>query len=96
MSQPIIFYKSTYCAHSWTVEQFLEANNVPIKKININHDPQARQEVMALNNGYASVPTLVFPDGTQLTEPSIAQLKEKLGINSPSLITTLKGFFRRK
>lgn len=96
MSEPIIFYKSTFCGHSWSVERFLKSNNIPIKIINIDHDPQARQEVMAMNNGYASVPTLIFPDGVQFTEPSIAEIRNKLGMEAPSLKARLKAIFGSK
>lgn len=96
MSDPIIFYKSTFCPHSWSVERFLKSNDIPVKLINIDHDPQARQEVMALNNGFASVPTLIFADGSQLTEPSFAQIRTKLGIEKPSLFAYLKGILGSK
>lgn len=31
-----------------------------------------------INNGFESVPTLIFPDGSILTEPSSSELLEKL------------------
>jgi mycoredoxin len=95
VSNPIIFYKSTFCPHSWSVERFLKSNDIPVKLINIDQNPLARQKVMELNNGFASVPTLVFPDGSQLTEPSFAQIRNKLGLEKPSLLANLKGFLSR-
>jgi len=95
MSEPIILYTSTFCPHSWSVERFLKSNDVPIKLVNIDKDPQARHEVMAVNQGFASVPTLIFPDGSQLTEPSFGQIRAKLGIESPSLIKRIGGIFGR-
>lgn len=50
--------------------------------INIRQDEAARAIVRELNDGCESVPTLVFPDGSKLTEPSLAVLHEKLGIGS--------------
>lgn len=95
MSEPIIVYTSTFCPHSWSVERFLKSNDVPIKLVNIDKDLQARQEVMAANRGFASVPTLIFPDGSQLTEPSFGQIRAKLGIESPSLLKRITGIFGR-
>jgi len=95
VSEPIIVYTSTFCPHSWSVERFLKAQDVSIKLVNIDKDPQARQEVMALNRGYASVPTLIFPDGAQLTEPSFRQIRAKLGVETPSLLVRIKGIFGR-
>jgi hypothetical protein len=33
---------------------------------------------MEMNHGYRSVPTIIFPDGTVLVEPSWQELKEKV------------------
>jgi mycoredoxin len=93
MSEPIIVYTSTYCMHSRSIERFLKQNDIEAEFINIDGDPDARQLVMSLNDGYASVPTLIFPDGTQLTEPSYRTLRAKLGIETPSLVDRLKGSF---
>ena len=46
--------------------------------INIHEDTTAREFVREVNSGYESVPTLLFPDGTTLTEPSTGDLKRKL------------------
>lgn len=68
---------------------------IPVDIVHIDGNPQAREAVMALNHGYASVPTLLFPDGTQLTEPSLRTLRRRLGIASPTLLTRLGAMFRR-
>ena len=95
MPEPIIVYTSTFCPHSWSIERFLKSNDVPIKLVNIDKDLQARQEVMAANRGFASVPTLIFPDGSQLTEPSVGQIRAKLGIETPSILKRIKGILGR-
>lgn len=51
---------------------------VPYNYIDISRDQAAAAKVRALNDGNESVPTLVFPDGSSLTEPSAGQLKQKL------------------
>lgn len=93
--EPIIMYKSTTCPHSWSVERWLKSNHIATTFINIDKDPGARAVVQSLNNGYASVPTLIFPDGTQLTEPSFRQLRNQLGIKTPTLSQRVKGLFGR-
>jgi len=90
MSEPIVMYTSKFCAHSWSVQRFLKSHGVVVEMINIDRDRQARQELMAINGGYASVPTLIFSDGTQLTEPSLGQLRNKLEIETPSVKTRIK------
>jgi mycoredoxin len=51
---------------------------VPFTEINIAHDEEAVALVERINNGRRSVPTIVFPDGSALTEPSNAELMAKL------------------
>jgi mycoredoxin len=86
----ITLYTSNFCGQAWVIENFLSENDIPVKIINIDGDPEARQMVMSLNDGYASVPTLVFADGTKLTEPSLTQLRVKLGLERPSSILVNK------
>jgi mycoredoxin len=47
-------------------------------EINIEREPSGAEIVRSLNNGNQVVPTIVFPDGSILVEPSAAVLKEKL------------------
>jgi mycoredoxin len=49
--------------------------------LNIDKDPEARKAVEQMNRGMRSVPTLVFPDGSILVEPSTYQLQQKLGLD---------------
>lgn len=93
--EPIIMYKSTTCPHSWIIERWLKKKQINATYINIDKEPSARAVVQSLNNGYASVPTFIFADGTQLTEPSFGQLRKKLGIKTPTLSQHLKGLFSR-
>ncbi len=51
-----------------------------LHEINVEEDPAAMATVLRLNGGYQSVPTLVFPDGSTMTEPTNRELAVKLGI----------------
>ncbi len=79
----ITLYTSNYCGHARRVEQFLADENIPVTIINITEDLAARETLIGINNGFASVPTLVFADGSKLTEPSIEELRLKLGLEQP-------------
>ena len=46
--------------------------------INIERDDAARRYVEQVNNGNQSVPTIVFPDGSIMVEPSSSALAQKL------------------
>jgi hypothetical protein len=51
---------------------------------------EARERVKTINHGYESVPTLIFPDGSTLTEPSAGELRRKLqGMGYTVPITSL-------
>jgi len=46
--------------------------------IDVEADPAASEKVIEINGGRRSIPVIVFPDGTHLTEPSDNDLKAKL------------------
>jgi glutaredoxin len=46
--------------------------------IDIEEDAQGREFIRQINRGYESVPTIIFPDGSRLVEPSNNELTEKL------------------
>jgi mycoredoxin len=48
--------------------------------IDIDEVPGAADEVAKLNNGYKSIPTIVFSDGSVLVEPSNQELSVKLHV----------------
>jgi len=83
-NEDIILYSSNWCAHSVSVERFLAKHEVQVRRISIDGDKNARQELIEINGGYASVPTIVFPDGSKLTEPSFGEIKRKLGFEESS------------
>jgi mycoredoxin len=61
----------------------LDAQQVDYNWVDINSDPEAADQVMALNGGYRSVPTILFPDGRVLVEPSRGELLAALADGEP-------------
>lgn len=78
MTEKIILYGHAACPMLPPVWAMLKQANVDFEYINIHQDEAGRERVLEINNGYASVPTLVFPDGSTLTEPSAGKLRQKL------------------
>lgn len=74
----IIVYAHPFCPMLPPVLGMLKQAKVEYDYINIHEDDEARQRVREINNGNESVPTLVFPDGSILTEPSGMQLRKRL------------------
>lgn len=74
----IMMYTTNWCPDCWRAKQIMSSMNVRFEEININEDEDAVDIVLELNNGNRSVPTIVFPDGSVLTEPSTTVLAQKL------------------
>lgn len=77
----IIMYAATWCADCRRSKRFLDENNIDYNLIDIDQNPQAAAKVEEINSGNRSIPTLVFPDGSHLTEPNNLELGAKVGIN---------------
>ena len=77
VTRPLV-YSTRWCGDCWRAHRLLKAENVAYDDVNIDHDPAAAELVVSINGGYRSVPTIVFPDGTLLVEPSNAALRQKL------------------
>jgi mycoredoxin len=75
---PIILYGHASCPQVPPVKSILKGAAAPFEYVNIHQDAAAAERVRSINNGNESVPTLVFPDGSTLTEPSVGQLKARL------------------
>jgi len=78
MTENIIVYGTTWCPDCIKVRNYLDSNNIPYQWINISKEQDARAIVEKINNGCQSVPTIIWPDGSHLVEPSISELKSKL------------------
>lgn len=76
----IIMYGATWCPDCTRSKRLLDRHRVAYRWINIDEEPDAADLVMRLNLGKRIVPTIVFPDGSLLAEPSDAQLASKLGL----------------
>lgn len=78
MSQPVTMYSTPWCGFCRRLKAQLTREGIEITEINIEQDPAAADYVMLVNGGNQTVPTVVFPDGTALTNPSAAQVRERL------------------
>ena len=78
MLDEIIVYGHPSCPALVPVRGILTQSKVKFEYIDIHLDSVAAARVRAINNGNESVPTLVFPDGSALTEPTVGELKSKL------------------
>jgi mycoredoxin len=73
-------YTTTWCGYCQRLKAQLGREQIPFEEIDIELDPQAAALVESVNGGNQTVPTIVFEDGTAMTNPSLAQVKAKLGV----------------
>jgi len=80
LDQPIRVYGTDWCFDCRRAKRFFSENNIPFQWINIDQDKEGERIVLGVNRGMRSVPTIIFPDGSILVEPSRAELSSKFGI----------------
>ena len=80
--EQIKVYGTKWCPDCFRAKQVLGRHNIPFTWIDIEDDTQALEYVKEVNRGSHSVPTIVFPDGSVLVEPSNTELEKKLAAKS--------------
>jgi glutaredoxin-like protein len=74
----IKLYGTIWCPQVRRARTILEKSHILYQWIDIEHDEEGRKYVEAVNHGNRSVPTIIFPDGSVLVEPTDSQLMTKL------------------
>jgi mycoredoxin len=78
VSQRVTMYTTQWCGFCRRLKSQLAREGIEVAEVDIERDPAAADYVMSVNGGNQTVPTIVFPDGTALTNPSAAQVRERL------------------
>jgi mycoredoxin len=76
-------YTTSWCGFCRNLKSQLARSGVEVTEIDIERDQTAAEYVMSVNGGNQTVPTVLFPDGSALVNPSAAQVKEHLAALSP-------------
>ncbi len=76
----VTMYSTTWCGYCRRLKGQMDREGIGYTEVNIEHDPASAAFVESVNNGNQTVPTVLFGDGTAMTNPSLAQVKAKLGI----------------
>jgi mycoredoxin len=74
----VTMYTTTWCGYCFRLKKLMQREGIDFAEVDIEADEQAADVVMAANGGNRTVPTLVFADGTALTNPSIDQVRAQL------------------
>ena len=74
----LTMYSTRWCGYCRRLKSQLEREGISYAEVDIEQDPAAADFVMSVNGGNQTVPTVLLPDGTALTNPSLGQLKQRL------------------
>jgi mycoredoxin len=74
----LTMYSTPWCGYCVRLKAQLEREGIEFVEVDIEAHPEAADVVMAVNHGNQTVPTMVFPDGSVLTNPSVASVRERL------------------
>ena len=82
----IVIYGASWCPDCRRAKKFLGDQRTPYVWHDLETEPELATEVQARNDGNNVIPTIVFPDGSHLSEPSNEELAEKLGIQRTAMM----------
>lgn len=86
MDGKIKVYGATWCNDCKRAKQFLGDQRVAFEWHDIEQDPEGLEIVHERNNGNNVIPTIIFPDGTSLSEPSNEDLADKIGLDRTAMM----------
>lgn len=75
----VTMFSTTWCGYCRRLKGQMDRAGIVYNEINIEHDPESAAFVEKVNNGNQLVPTVLFSDGSALPNPSLAQVKYKIG-----------------
>lgn len=71
-------FSTPWCGYCHRLKSQLNREGIKFATVDIEQEPEAAFTVEQANGGNQTVPTLLFSDGSTLTNPSVAQVKERL------------------
>ena len=74
----ITMYSTTWCGYCQRLKAQMGREGIEYVEVDIERDPEAAAFVESVNGGNQTVPTLLYPDGSAETNPSIGQVKARL------------------
>jgi mycoredoxin len=76
----VTMYSTPWCGYCNRLKAQMGREGIEFVEVDIERDPEAAAFVESVNGGNQTVPTLLYPDGSAATNPSIGQVKAKLGL----------------
>ncbi|WP_394938066.1 mycoredoxin [Psychromicrobium sp. YIM B11713] len=76
----ITMFSTSWCGYCRRLKSQLDSSGIGYTEINIEEVPGTAELVEKLNNGNQTVPTVIFPDGSSATNPSLAEVKQRIAV----------------
>ena len=86
MDDLIKVYGAGWCPDCRRAKRFLGDQRIPFEWHDIEVDPDGVRTVQERNDGNDIIPTIIFPDGSHLSEPSNEELAEKIGLERTAMM----------
>ena len=77
-SGSLTMFSTTWCGYCTRLKLHLDREGIPYSEIDVEQDPDAADVVTRVNKGNRTVPTVIFPDGSTATNPSLAEVQSRL------------------
>jgi mycoredoxin len=75
---PVTMYSTVWCGYCQRLKAQMDRAGIAWAEVDIEADPTAAQKVKDINGGNETVPTLVFADGSALTNPSLKAVQARI------------------
>jgi mycoredoxin len=72
----LTMYTTVWCGYCQRLKAQLGRAGISFREVDIEHDSAAAAFVASVNGGNQTVPTVLLPDGSALTNPTIDQITE--------------------
>jgi mycoredoxin len=78
--EQLVVYGADWCGDCRRAKRFLDEKQVTYTWMDLEKNPDEMHNMQKYNGGVQSIPTIVFPDGRVLIEPSNRELAQQLGL----------------
>ena len=74
----LTMYSTSWCGYCHRLKSQLDRESIAYTVVDIERDDAAADFVMRVNGGNQTVPTMLFDDGSTMTNPTIIDIRQHL------------------
>lgn len=74
----VTMFSTAWCGYCRRLKSQMEREGISFTEVDIEREPGTAEFVMSVNGGNQTVPTVLFPDGSAATNPTLAQVRDRL------------------